>query len=379
MTRLATLTTLAASLLLAAPSAPAAEPSGDVVRTEQASFRVETYIDGLDHPWAIAFLPDGRRLVTERAGRLRIITPDGQLVRRAVEGTPTVWARGQGGLLDVEPHPDFASNGWIYLAFSRPEANGAMTALVRGRIRDGRWSDQQTIYTVPATEATTSPVHFGCRIRFDRDGFLFFTIGERGEQNKAQRLDLHNGKVFRLLDDGRIPPDNPFVNQPGAVAATWSWGHRNPQGLAFDASSGRLWSTEHGPRGGDELNVIRRGANYGWPVITFGINYNGTKITDLTAKEGMEQPQYQWTPSIGASGLEVVSGTRFPSWKGDILAGGLAYNLVDRFEVDGEKVLSRETILQGRGRVRDVREGPDGLIYIVIDDPGRILRLVPAD
>lgn len=369
---------LRASLLFLAlvPALAAQQPA--VVASDKARFRVEVVAEGLQNPWAIAFLPQGRLLITERPGRLRVVD-EGRLQPRAIEGVPAVWARGQGGLLDVEPHPRFAENRTIYLGYSEPMGNGAMTTIIRARLGDGRLQNVQTVYRVPESEATSSPVHFGTRIRFDREGYLYFSIGERGDQRRAQRLDVHNGKVFRLFDDGRVPPDNPFVNQEGAIPAMFSYGHRNQQGLAFHPTTGELWATEHGPRGGDELNVVRAGRNYGWPVITYGINYDGSRVSDISEKEGMEQPVLQWTPSLGASGFTFYSGDRFPGWRTSAFAGALALRFVERVELDGERVVARERLLEGMGRVRDVREGPDGLLYVVFDEPGRVIRLVPAE
>jgi glucose/arabinose dehydrogenase len=345
--------------------------------TGNQPFRVETFATGLVNPWAIAFLPDGTALITERPGRLRVVTPDGNLLPDPVSNTPEVWARGQGGLLDVQPHPNYSGNGWIYLSYSRSFGRNSTTEIVRGRIRDHAWVDQEIIFEADAASANSSHVHFGNRMRFCRDGFLWFTIGDRGTQNEAQNLSSHRGKLFRVHDDGRIPSDNPFVDRAGAIPSIWSYGHRNPQGLAWDLEGNRLWSTEHGPRGGDELNLIRRGANYGWPVITYGINYNGTIISELTHKDGMEQPEYQWTPSIGASGLEFYTGEAFPQWQGSLLAGGLAISSLWRFSTDGDRITGHEVVLRDVGRVRDVRQGPRGHVYVVLDQPGSVIRLVP--
>ena len=361
---------------------------GAVTRTDRADYTVETVVDSsLEIPWAIAFLPDGRRLVTERPGRLRVISADGVLAPAPVEGIPWVMHHGQGGLLEVAPHPDYESNGWIYLGFAdgwytetdnpeRPRAH-ALTAVVRGRIEDGRWTDQEWIFRADSRFYGSSGVHFGTRFVFD-EGYIYFVVGERGGWHDSQDLSLPNGKIFRLHDDGRIPEDNPFLDDKSALPGIWSYGHRNPQGLALDPRSGRIYSTEHGPRGGDELNEILKGRNYGWPVITYGMNYNGTPITSETSREGMEQPLTYWVPSIAVCGLDFYSGDRFPAWKGDLFVGALRNQEVRRLRVDEGDVVEQEIVLKDLGRVRDVAAGPDGFIYVVLNDPHSIVRMVPA-
>lgn len=351
------------------------------IASEKARFKVEVVAEGLERPWAIARLPDGRLLITERPGRLRVVE-NGRLLPEPVRGTPAVWARGQGGLLDVVPHPDYARNGWIYLAFSDPKPNGSNTKIVRGRLKDGAWVDEETIFEAPADQYSGGGVHFGCRLQF-RDGYLFFTIGDRGAPtnptNSAQKLTNVMGKVHRLRDDGRVPDDNPFVNEPGAMPSIWTWGNRNPQGLRFDAQ-GKLWSVEHGPRGGDELNLIERGKNYGWPLVTYGINYSGTPITDKTEAPGFEPPVTHWTPSIAVSGLDFYSGDQFPGWKGNLFVGALAHQKIVRLELDaGNRVTHQESLLERNGRIRDVRDLGDGALYVVYDEPGRIVRLVSGE
>lgn len=344
------------------------------------SYRVETIAEGLERPWAIAKLPDGRFLVTERGGQLRIIE-NGRLLPEPVAGVPEVWARGQGGLLDVALHPDYEKNGWIYLAFSKPIGEGGLTAVVRAKLKDNRLVDSQTIFDPPADEASKKGAHFGCRLVFDGEGHLFFTIGDRGDvttpENQAQRLDNVKGKTLRIKDDGSIPEDNPFVGKPNARPEIWSYGNRNAQGLVRDPKTGHLWETEHGPRGGDELNLIRKGLNYGWPVVTYGINYRGTPISDQTEAPGMEPPVLQWTPSIAASGLAIYDGDAFPNWRGNLFAGALAHQKIVRIVLDGTKVTDQEILLEGQGRIRDVRCFDDGFITVVFDQPGKIVRLVP--
>lgn len=360
----------------------ASAQQGDVVETAAAKFRVETVADGMTNPWAIAKLPDGRFLITERPGRLRIVE-NGKLLPDPVEGIPEVWAKGQGGLLDVAIHPDYAKNGWIYLSFSKPLPKGALTSVIRGRLKDNKLVDQETIFDPPADEATGAGVHFGCKLTFDKEGHLFFSIGDRGDvtnpTNNAQRVDNVKGKIHRVMDDGSIPADNPYANTPGARPTIWCHGNRNPQGLIYDLPSGILWETEHGPRGGDELNIIRKGRNYGWPTITYGINYSGTPITDHASQEGMEQPITYWTPSLGASGLTVYHGDKFPQWEGNIFAGALALTKIVRVKLDGQKVAEQEDILKGTGRIRDLRVFDDGYLYVVYDNPGKVVRLVPAN
>lgn len=364
-------------------------PSADTVtRTELHDYRIDTVVEkGLATPWAIAFLPDGRMLVTEKKGQLRFVGSDGTLDPAVIEGIPEVIDHGQGGLMEVAIHPDYRENGWIYLGFAdgtrRKTDKGkdevkSITAVVRGRIKDHQWIDNQWIYRASPEFQSGSGVHFGTRFVFDQ-GYIYFVVGERGGMMQAQDLSRPNGKIMRLHDDGRVPEDNPFLNTPGAIPAIWSYGHRNPQGLAFDVRDGSIYSTEHGPRGGDELNWIRPGLNYGWPVITHGMNYDGTPMVSITEKEGMEQPMVFWVPSIAACGLDFYVGDKFPKWNNDLLAGGLAKQEVRRIRIKDHKVISQEVILKNIGRVRDVVTGPDGLVYVALNSPDRIVRLRPAD
>ena len=342
------------------------------------SFRVETYAEGLKAPWGMAFLPDGRMLVTERPGNLRIVETDGT-VSGPIGGVPAVCACGQGGMMDVQLHPDYEENGWLYLAYSdRKEGRSreGFTAVMRARLDGMQLVDQEDIYKAPQDLYAREGRHWGARIVFDEAGYLYFTIGDRGRRSDAQRLSVPNGKVHRLHDDGRIPEDNPFVDTPGAVASIWSYGHRNPQGMDRHPETGALWATEHGPRGGDELNHVRKGLNYGWPVITYGRNYSGTKITDLTEKEGMEQPAHHWTPSIAVCGIGFYDGDVFPDWKNNLFVTSLKFNHVQRFVLDGMTVTSHEVLLKPGSRPRDIITGPDGYLYIAIE-AGKIVRLVP--
>ncbi len=387
-----------------------------VYSTRHHSFRIERVIDsGLDVPWAVDFLPESegrwRMLVTERPGRLRIHSTGraGGSLSVPVSGTPRVRDRGQGGLMDVAVHPEYARNGWVYLAYSDPLEQGGrsagMTRIVRGRIggsaESPAWTGEQTVWQARPEHYLTTDLHFGCKIAFDRpaaDGrrLIYFGIGDRGRMEMAQDLTRPNGKVHRVWEDGSIPDDNPFMSVPNAYASIWSYGHRNPQGLIFDLE-GNLWDTEHGPRGGDELNLIRKGGNYGWPLVSFGINYQGTPFRQpfpdlLTSREReeagqIEMPAFVWTPSIGACGLDVVgpgpAGESFLKWRGDLLAGGLSGRNVDRIRVRVEggvaTIVEREEILHGLGRVRDVATGPDGSVYVVLNGPDRVIRLTPAD
>jgi aldose sugar dehydrogenase len=370
-----------------------AQPPGPPGET----FEVVTFAEGLRNPWSMAFLPNGDMLVTERGGQLRIVR-DGRLLPDPVPGVPAVRAAGQGGLQDVVLHPDFESNRLIYLSYAKPDEDGTRgtTALSRARFDNDRLVDVEEIFEAAAWADT--PGHFGARIAFDRDGYLFMSVGDRMaglsmqgmdpdlEGHPSQDLSNHQGTIVRLNDDGSVPDDNPFVGRQGALPEIWSYGHRNPQGLAFHPDTGVLWSNEHGPQGGDELNVIRRGANYGWPVIGYGANYVvGTEIHAERSREGMEQPAAFWVPSIGISGLTFYQGDEFPNWKGNAFVGGMSgnYQRLVRVSLNGEIVVGREPLLVGEYRIRDVREGPDGLVYLAIDNiygqPSPILRLEPTD
>lgn len=356
-----------------------------VYRSKHHAFRIETVVDRgeIETPWAIDWLPDRRMLVTSRPGPVYLVDKG---KAQAIEGIPDSAQIGQGGMMDVAVHPDYAKNGWIYLAFTDPAQgkSGGMTKIVRGRLSlssgKPRWTDQQTIFQCAPDTYTTSSIHFGCRIVFDGKGHVYFPIGERGNGSLAQDLSKPNGKVFRVLEDGSIPKDNPFVSDKSALPAIWSYGHRNPQGLIFDLE-GNLWDTEHGPRGGDEVNRIERGANYGWPLVAFSINYNDTPLVTPWPKPDQKfvMPVYRWLPSIGACGLDVVRGSGFPNWKGDLLAGGLSGANVDRLRIKGGKLVEREEIVHGLGRVREVAYGPDGHVYIALNQPDKIIRLVQAD
>jgi glucose/arabinose dehydrogenase len=353
-----------------------------MVQTLDYKLAVETLADGLETPWAIDFIDRHQALVTEKPGRLRIIK-DGRLLPDGIEGLPTVLNQGQGGLMDVTVDPDYPHNGWIYLAYSHPWSNEdrppAMTRVLRGRIQEGQWIDQQILYEAAPEHYQTTRHHYGCRIVFDKQGFLYFSVGERGFMDLAQDLSRPNGKIHRIYPDGRIPDDNPFANQVGALPTIYTYGNRNPQGMAVHPETDQVWITEHGPMGGDELNLLAPGKNYGWPIVTYGINYDGSMISNLTKKAGMELPVFYWRPSTAVCGLDFYRGEMFPRWQGDLIVGALKYEQVSILDIEENRVLHEEIILKNFGRVRDVACGPDGAIYVVLNKPGKILRLTPAE
>ena len=346
--------------------------------SQKHRFRAVTLTDDLDHPWGLAFLPDGRMLVTERVGRLRIVSPTGTL-SDPIAGVPEVAADGQGGLLDVALAPDFAQSRVIYLSYAEPGDGGAGTSVARARLAGGenRLENVQVIFR--QEPKVRGGAHFGSRLVFARDGTLFITTGDRQNRPLVQDLSKLQGKVIRVRLDGSVPPDNPFVNRSGARPEIWSYGHRNIQGAALHPATGQLWTVEHGARGGDELNAPKAGKNYGWPVITYGIDYSGARIGEGQRKEGMEQPVHYWDPSIAPSGLMFYTGDKFPNWRNNVFVGALGHRLVARLELDGERVRSEERLLDGYGqRIRAVVQGPDGFIYLLTDDnDGRIVRLEP--
>ena len=351
-------------------------------------YRVVTVVDGLIQPWSIAFLPGGDALITERPGRLRILR-QGKLLPQAVEGVPKVFHSGQGGLLEVMPHPNFASNRLLYISYSKPGAtdSDSRTALIRGRFENDRLTQVQEIFDA----VSKGRGHYSGKIAFDKNGYLFLSLGDRQvppegnlEAHPAQDLSNHHGKIVRLHDDGRVPADNPFVSRAGAKPEIWSYGHRNVQGLAIHPETGDLWADEHGPQGGDELNLIQPGKNYGWPVIGYGVNYTtGLAIHSGTHRPGMEQPIRVWVPSIGISALMIYTGDRFPQWRGNLFIGGMAGQQLSRLTLSGQRIINEETLVQQRGRIRDIRQGPDGHIYLVTDDrdgkPTPILRVEPVE
>ena len=366
-------------LLLAAAGTGACQDAPHVEPRGESKVVVTTVAKGLEQPWALAFLPDGRMLVTERPGRLRYVTADGG-VSEPIAGLPVVHATGQGGLLDVTLDPAFGENSTIYLSYAEPgEGDRNGTAVARARLDGGQLADLRVIFR--QQPKFKSNHHFGSRLVFGRDGNLFVTTGERNSQRDlAQDLGTHIGKVVRITPEGGVPADNPFVGRDGALPENWSYGHRNIQGAALHPETGELWTHEHGPRGGDEINIARAGRNYGWPVITYGREYSGPAIGEGTAKEGMEQPAHYWVPSIAPSGMAFHDGRGYLAWKGQLFVGALAATQLVRLEVQPDgKVLEEERIAIGK-RVRDVREGPDGALYLVTgEDAGEILRVAPAD
>ena len=363
-----------ALLLLATPAL-----AQDRIVTERATFRVSTFATGLEHPWGAAFLPDGSLLVTERPGRLRRVMPDGQ-VSAPLAGVPRVEAAGQGGLLDVALAPDFARTREVFLCHAAAVDGGALTRLVSARLSPGNDALSGARRLLDATPAQSGGrLHFGCRIAFDRDGFLYLSTGERNERNRAQRLDDLGGKVLRLTRDGRVPPDNPFVGQPGARPEIWSFGHRHPQGLALNPWTGSLWESEFGPRGGDEINIIRRGANYGWPIVSHGREYWGPRISSEVTAPGITDPIHVWVPSVSPSGIAFYDGAAFPGWQGSLFVATLSTPGLVRLVTRGDAVIGEERLLWDQQRLRDVVIGPDGRVYLLIDAPdGGILRLDPA-
>ena len=375
MTPLRTCKTIGLALALAMC---AAWPAAALEKSAKHSFRVVTVASGLTFPWGMAFLPDGRFLVTERPGRLRVVTAEGK-VSAPLKGLPNIRAVGQGGLLDVALHPDFAQNRLVYLSYAAGDRRGVGTEVARGRLADGRLEDVEILFRqVPKVSGGR---HFGSRLVFARDGTLFISLGDRGNHmHAAQDTKNHIGTVIRLNDDGTVPKDNPFVGKDGALPEIFSYGHRNVQGMVLNTETGEVWTHELGPRGGDEVNILKAGANYGWPVITHGIDYDGSIISERTHAPGMEQPLVYWDPSIAPSGMAFYRGDKFPRWRGNLFVGVLKFQHLRRLELDGGKVVHQETLLKSLGeRIRDVRSGPDGYLYVLTDSPeGRLLRLEPA-
>ncbi len=349
----------------------------------ESDLMVDTVASGLKMPWASAILPNGDMLVTERIGKLRLVK-NGVLDPQEITGLPPILYKGQGGLLDINLHPDYASNGWIYISYSSPKAageagddEGANTALLRAKLNDHALTDVKMIYK--AMPNVKSNPHYGGRIVFDKKGYVFLSVGERGQKEKSQDLSRIQGKVVRLHEDGRIPTDNPFVKTSDAKPEIWSYGHRNPQGMVMNPTTGVLWEHEHGPQGGDELNIVEKGNNYGWPVITFGIDYDNSIISNDTAKAGMEQPVVYWKPSIAPCGMTFINNPAFREWNGDLLVGSLKFMYLQHLTMKKNKVVSREVIFDKLGRVRDVRQGPDGNIYVVLENSGKVVRISPKN
>lgn len=343
------------------------------VQSAKHVFHVNKVLDGLENPWSMAFLPDGRMLITERAGRLRLVTKSFQLHPTPIAGLPKIKAAGQGGLFDVAIHPDYAANGWIYWAYNEPGAGGWGTALARGKLQGTQMTSVEVLFSMRPKSRKNQ--HFGGRIVFDTSGFVYLTLGDRGDRDRAQKMDDHAGSVIRLQDDGRVPENNPFVKLKGALPEKWTLGNRNIQGAALHPQTGKLWTHEHGPQGGDEVNLMSAGKNYGWPVVTHGANYGlGTKIGEGQTKAGMAQALKIWVPSIAPSGMAFVNSQEFPEWSGNLLVGSLRAQTLVRLELDGDAVVGEERLLVGQiGRIRDVRVAEDGLIYLLTDAPNGAL------
>ncbi|MEL7534554.1 MAG: PQQ-dependent sugar dehydrogenase [Bacteroidota bacterium] len=350
-----------------------------VQQSEKLTFTVDTILSDLTSPWSMTWLPNGDMLFTEKAGELRLYS-NGKLHPDPIAGLPEIKAKGQGGLLDIELHPNYEENGWLYFSYASPAKEGEAgegqnTALYRAKLKDHSLVEGQEIFK--ALPNYKKGQHFAGRIEFDREGYLYLSVGDRGGRDEVQTLTSSRGRVYRMHDDGSTPEDNPFVGEEGVWEQMYSYGHRNPQGLALHPETGELWEHEHGPQGGDEVNIVRAGKNYGWPEITFGINYNGTTITEDTAKAGMEQPVTYWVPSIAPCGMDFVESDMYPDWKGNLLVGSLKFQYLKRLELEGNKVTHQEVLLEGLGRVRCVRQAPDGYIYVSTEGPGMIVRLKP--
>jgi len=351
-----------------------AESTVKAVDAPSITYTVVDVVTELNIPWGMAFLPGGGILIAEKAGEL-IYFNEG--VKTNVEGLPEIYVRGQGGFMDLELHPNYEDNGWIYFTFasSEGEGDGGFTAIMRAKLDGASLVQKELLYK--GGPNTKKGQHFGLRIEFDNDGYLYFSIGDRGNRDEnPQDITRDGGKIYRLHDDGKIPVDNPFVGKEGAKSAIYSYGHRNPQGLVKHYETGEIWEHEHGPKGGDEINIIQKGKNFGWPVISYGVNYDGTSFTGKTANPGMEQPFFFWAPSIAPSGMTFVTSDIYPDWKGNLLVGSLKFKYIERLVIDGGKVVKREIILKDLGRVRNVRQGPDGFIYAALEGKG-IVKIVP--
>jgi aldose sugar dehydrogenase len=350
-------------------------PDPFAVQTEKFKLKIDTLYTEFINPWGMTWLPDGTMLVTERKGEI-LVFKDDKFTGTKLSGVPAVREVNQAGLLDIAVHPKYAENGWIYLSYARKADKGEVLVISRAKLSGSALTDLQEIFVCnPEWEGGR---HFGSRIVFDNDGYLYFSNGDKGSRPmNAQELNNDHGKIHRIHDDGRIPADNPFVNTPGASPSIWTYGNRNPQGMIYDKANNRIWAVEHGPKGGDELNLIEKGKNYGWPVISYGINYDGSILTELTEKEGMEQPVTYWVPSIATCGMALVTSDVYPEWKGNILVAGLAGMQIARVELEGTKYKSQETLLKDIGRVRQVSESPDGFIYAITEATSLLVKLVP--
>ncbi len=361
---------VSAMLLIPSACTPVSSGTADAASAPGA----QTLYDGFKNPWGMVWLPDGRMLVTERAGEILIFKND-KFTGEKLKGVPAVYAEGQGGLLDIVLHPNYNQNKWIYISYSKAVQGGATTAISRFKLNGNQVVELQELFQ--AKPFIPADYHFGSRIVFDKNNFMFFSSGERGTQPKVQELNNDHGKIHRLHDDGRVPADNPFVKTNGANGSIWSYGHRNPQGMVYDAVHDRVWAAEHGPKGGDELNLIEKGKNYGWPKTCYGINYNGTVLTEFKELPGIQNPARYWVPSIGPCGITIVTSNKYPDWKGNILVGALAFKHIARVQLSDTTYVKEEKLLQDMGRFRDVKESPDGFIYAITEGPGLLLKLDP--
>jgi glucose/arabinose dehydrogenase len=336
------------------------------------NYTTEIVVPELSIPWGMDFLPDGSMLITEKAGEL-IHFKNG--LKTKINGLPNIYVRGQGGLLDIKIHPNYKNNGWIYITYASTggKDDGGNTTLMRAKIIDNMLVEKQVLYKANSKKGQ----HFGSRIAFDNNGYLYFSVGDRGDRDQnPQDITRDCGKIYRLHDDGTVPTNNPFVNTPNAKTAIFSYGHRNPQGMVKHPETGVIWVNEHGPKGGDEINIISKGKNYGWPTISYGLNYSGTAFTDITKKEGMEQPVYYWVPSIAPSGMAFVTSNKYPDWKNSILVGSLKFQYLERLVINKNQVVNRELLFKNLGRMRNVIQGPDGYIYLAIEGLG-IVKVIP--
>ncbi len=353
-----------------------AQVSDSTIHTPvNVTYKVELVVPDLEIPWGMAFLPDGRILVTELKGKLISYNKG---LKKEIKNVPDVYARGQGGFLDIALHPDFETNGWIYFTYVSKEGigNGGNTALMRAKLKNDSLVNTEILYK--GSPNSTKPYHFGSRIVFDKDGYVYFGIGDRGDHfENPQDITKDGGKIYRLHDNGTIPSDNPFIGNANARTAIFSYGHRNPQGLIKHPVTGEIWEHEHGPQGGDEINIIKKGNNYGWPVISYGINYDNTILTDKTSMPGMEQPLYYYVPSIAPSGMAFIDSDKYGDWKGNLLIGSLKFQYLERLVIQSNKVVYREKLMPDSGRVRNVKMGPDGLIYVAVENKG-IFKILPG-
>lgn len=350
--------------------------SNEATKSDSAKLSInpERLYDSLQNPWGMAWLPDGRLLITEKAGQI-LVFKDEKFTGQKIEGVPAVMSEGQGGLLDIKVHPEYDNNKWIYISYSKPGKGGSTTAIMRFKLDGNKITEAKDIFE--AKPYLPADYHFGSRLIFDKDNKIFFSVGERGTMDKVWDLNNDHGKIHRINDDGSVPDDNPFVKEAGARPTIWSYGHRNPQGVVYDKANNRVWAIEHGPRGGDELNLVEKGKNYGWPKTSYGINYDGTVLTDKKEMSGVTNPTHYWVPSIGPCGAVFVTSDKYPAWKNNILVGAMALRHIARIELSDVKYVSEEKLLQDTARFRDVEQGPDGYLYAVTEGPGLLLKLVP--